>query len=88
MKAKVMTIGPELAKKMKDVFDANGVEHRPIVGGNLLRQPFLKDYKFGTPRKNANVDLLNDNGVYIGNSHFVTDRDMDWLARTLGDINA
>lgn len=79
---------PELAKKMKDVFDANGVEHRPIVGGNLLRQPFLKDYKFGTPRKNANVDLLNDNGVYIGNSHFVTDRDMDWLARTLGDINA
>ena len=35
----------------------------------------------------ANVDLLNDNGVYIGNSHFVTGRDMDWLARTLGEIN-
>lgn len=77
---------PELTKTMKAVFEANGVEHRPIVGGNLLRQPFLKGYKFGTPRPNANVDLLNDNGVYIGNSHFVTARDMDWLARTLGEI--
>ncbi len=70
---------PEIIKRMKNLFDAHGVEHRPIVGGNLLRQPFLKGYKFGTPRKNANVDLLNDNGVYIGNSHFVTDQDMNWL---------
>ena len=77
---------PELAKKMKEVFSANGVEHRPIVGGNLLRQPFLKGHKFGTPKKEYNVDLLNDNGVYIGNSHFVTGADMDWLARTLGEI--
>lgn len=79
---------PEITQKMKAVFEANGVEHRPIVGGNLLRQPFLKGYKFGTPRKDANVDLLNDNGVYIGNSHFVTGADMDWLARTLGEIRA
>jgi len=79
---------PEITQQMKAVFDANGVEHRPIVGGNLLRQPFLKGYRFGTPRKNATVDLLNDNGVYIGNSHFVTGRDMDWLARTLGEIRA
>ena len=77
---------PELTKRMKQVFDDNRVEHRPIVGGNLLRQPFLKGYKFGTPRKNANVDLLNDNGVYIGNSHFVTKQDMEWLAKTLGEI--
>jgi CDP-6-deoxy-D-xylo-4-hexulose-3-dehydrase len=79
---------PELAAKMKQVFTQEGVEHRPIVGGNLLRQPFLKGYKFGVPKKNSNVDLLNDNGVYIGNSHFVTGNDMDWLARTLGAIRA
>jgi len=77
---------PELTKRMKTVFEENGVEHRPIVGGNLLRQPFLKGYRFGTPRKNANVDLLNDNGVYIGNSHFVDGEDMEWLANTLERI--
>ena len=77
-----------LNNEMKEVFTREGVEHRPIVGGNLLRQPFLKGYKFGVPKKNSNVDLLNDNGVYIGNSHFVTGADMDWLARTLGAIRA
>ena len=77
---------PELTRKMKEVFEKNGVEHRPIVGGNLLRQPFLKGYSFGTPRKQANVDLLNDNGVYIGNSHFVKRKDMQWLARVLGEL--
>lgn len=77
---------PEIAKKMKLAFEHNGVEHRPIVGGNLLRQPFLKGYKFGTPRKNATVDLLNDNGVYIGNSHFVTENDMIWLDHLISNM--
>lgn len=75
-----------LVKKMKDAFEANGIEHRPIVGGNLLKQPFLKNYAFGTIRSNPNVDVLNDNGVYIGNSHFVTDSDMDWLAEIVSSI--
>jgi CDP-6-deoxy-D-xylo-4-hexulose-3-dehydrase len=77
---------PEITAKMKQAFEAGGVEHRPIVGGNLLRQPFLKGYKFGTPRKNATVDLLNDNGVYIGNSHFVSENDMIWLDHLVGRI--
>ena len=77
---------PEITAKMKRRFEEHGVEHRPIVSGNLLRQPFLQGYKFGTPRKNATVDLLNDNGVYIGNSHFVTQDDMNWLAELVETI--
>lgn len=76
----------ELTKKMKQIFDENGVEHRPIVGGNLLRQPFLRGHKFATTRRKYNVDLANDNGVYIGNSHFVTADDMAWLEETIGKI--
>ena len=79
---------PELAAQMKQVFTQEGVEHRPIVGGNLLRQPFLAGHKFGTPKKQYNVDLINDNGVYIGNSHFVTGADMTWLEETLEKISA
>jgi CDP-6-deoxy-D-xylo-4-hexulose-3-dehydrase len=79
---------PELAAQMKQVFTQEGVEHRPIVGGNLLRQPFLAGHKFGTPKKQYNVDLINDNGVYIGNSHFVTEADMTWLEETLEKISA
>jgi len=44
-----------------------GIEHRPIVGGNLLKQPFLKDYDTPCP----NADILHERGLYIGNSQFV-----------------
>jgi CDP-6-deoxy-D-xylo-4-hexulose-3-dehydrase len=57
--------------KLVKMFDEHGIEHRPIVSGNLLKQPFLSGYTFGINRKNYNVDVLNDNGLYIGNSQFV-----------------
>ena len=60
---------PELMKKLKKEFELAQIENRPIVGGNLLRQPFLTKYK----HVNApNADILNDNGVYVGNSQHVT----------------
>jgi CDP-6-deoxy-D-xylo-4-hexulose-3-dehydrase len=74
---------PFICKKqgLKDVLlprlDALGVETRPVVGGNLLKQPFLKQYSVPCP----NADILNDHGFYIGNSQFVTEDRM----RTLFD---
>jgi CDP-4-dehydro-6-deoxyglucose reductase, E1 len=61
---------PALMPKLKKAFDDAGIENRPIVGGNLLRQPFLAAYKNTVTVPNA--DILNDNGVYVGNSQFVT----------------
>jgi CDP-6-deoxy-D-xylo-4-hexulose-3-dehydrase len=59
---------PRLMTTLKAAFERHGIENRPIVGGNLLKQPFLKDFKgYRLP----NADILNDNGVYIGNSQFV-----------------
>ena len=61
---------PEDMLKLKTVFTELGVEYRPIVSGNLLLHPFLEKWKDSVDVPNAN--LLNDNGVYIGNNHFVT----------------
>lgn len=77
-----------IANLMKHAFEQLGIEHRPIVSGNLLRQPFLAGHKFGTPRANATVDLIHNNGVYIGNSHFVGSADMEWLANIVESIDA
>lgn len=76
----------ETMLNLKQVFSQNGVEYRPVVGGNLLRQPFLKGHSFGSPRRNSTVDLVNDNGVYIGNSQFITSNDMDWLGNIVGSL--
>ena len=76
---------PEIMKELKNVFSKEGVEYRPVVSGNLLRQPFLKDYKLERGSSN-NIDLVHDNGVYIGNSHFITDEDMDGLRYILRKV--
>ena len=57
-------------EKLKSIFDDLGIEHRPIVSGNLLLHPFLKKWEDSISVPNANK--LNYGGVYIGNSQFVT----------------
>jgi CDP-4-dehydro-6-deoxyglucose reductase, E1 len=66
----------------------NAVEHRPIVGGNLLRQPFLKSYTWGAPlpQSAAHVDVLNDQGVYVGLNHIMHDHHVHVLAEILSQL--
>ena len=73
-------------QQLKQKFTAYGIEHRPIVGGNLLRQPFLKNYQFTVIKHNYNVDLINQNGFYIGNSQFVNNRHLDQLENLLNTL--
>lgn len=47
-----------------------GVESRPIVAGNLLRQPFMRDVSvvaWPTPI----ADHIHEYGIYVGNGHHV-----------------
>ncbi len=61
--------------------EAHGIEFRPIVSGNLLRQPFLKDYAKSS--KMPNADILHTNGFYIANNHFVGKPELNLLENTL-----
>jgi CDP-6-deoxy-D-xylo-4-hexulose-3-dehydrase len=72
-----------LIEKLK----SNGIEYRPVVGGNLLRQPYLKGYKVETQKKFLNADILHENGIYIGNNQFVNQKDIKKLQNILLEIN-
>lgn len=72
--------------KLMSAFLRYGIEYRPVVGGNLLRQPYLKGYKIVTMKDKLNVDIIHENGVYIGNNQFVTSRDMKKLKNILAEI--
>lgn len=74
----------ELKTKLVNIFNKLEIEYRPIVGGNLLIHPFLDKWKNST--KTPNADLLNDNGVYIGNSQFVTLEMIDKAFEHIKDI--
>ena len=58
----------QLQKQLAD----SGIESRPIISGNLLRQPFLVGYGNSADFKNAEIVHLN--GFYIGNNQFVDEK--------------
>jgi CDP-6-deoxy-D-xylo-4-hexulose-3-dehydrase len=78
----------EIMLAMKESFTKNGIEFRPVVAGNLLAQPFLNGYKISTSKKRTNADILHSQGVYVGNNHFVDNKDMEFLKDVVGEIDA
>jgi CDP-6-deoxy-D-xylo-4-hexulose-3-dehydrase len=78
----------EIMLAMKETFAENGIEYRPVVAGNLLSQPFLKDYAIDTQKERTNADIIQSQGVYIGNNHFVNDIDMEFLKQVVEKIDA
>lgn len=71
---------------LKKQFDYYKIEYRPIVGGNLLNQPFLSNYSFDYHKDNYNVDILQEFGLYVGNNQYVGDKEFKVLEKILLDI--
>ena len=44
----------------------SGVETRPIISGNFLKQPSIKKYKLNRNLKLKNSDVINNHGFFIG----------------------
>ncbi len=56
------------------------IESRPVVAGNLTRQPFLEGYDVTVGERGTPIaDWVHSNGIYVGNGHHVTPE----MARTL-----
>lgn len=62
---------PETKQILKDRLNELGVETRPFLVGNLLRQPFMSDYRHKPYLPNS--EEIHTNSFYIGNNHFITD---------------
>ncbi len=71
---KSQKIRDELVEKCK-----NKVEIRPIVGGDMMLQPFFKKYmpQFVSHFKNSNAKLVHEQGLYFGNNPELTKEEMD-----------
>lgn len=49
------------------LLEQNGVEVRPIVAGNFLRNPVIKHLDYIADANNPVADNIHDNGFFIGN---------------------
>lgn len=61
------------------------IEYRPIVAGNLLKQPYLKNFDIDLSQF-PNADILHSNGIYVGNNQFVTKDDIELLDKIIGEL--
>jgi len=46
--------------------EKKGVETRPIISGNFLKQPAIRKYKLNSKNKMVNADYINNKGFFIG----------------------
>jgi CDP-6-deoxy-D-xylo-4-hexulose-3-dehydrase len=62
--------------KLENLLNTHGIETRPFISGNLLRQPFLSRYN----NKNFfNAEIIEHNAFYIGNNQFVNKKRINEL---------
>ncbi len=73
-----------IKSKFQSMIREAGIESRPIISGNLLRQPFLS--KFYNPADYPNADFLHTNAFYIGNNQFVDQSRLDILSSLMRDF--
>jgi CDP-6-deoxy-D-xylo-4-hexulose-3-dehydrase len=63
-----ITLRPDVGFKREDLVDfleKNNIETRPLLGGNLMRQPAYKDIEFRSASL-INTDYCHENSFYIG----------------------
>ena len=69
--------------KLENLLNTHGIETRPFIAGNLLRQPFLSRYS----NKNfLNADIIEHNAFYIGNNQFVNKKRINKLEMILDNF--
>ena len=58
----------EIKEKLEPHLASNGIETRPFLVGNILRQPFIKHKN---PESFTNAEFLHKTAFYIGNNQFI-----------------
>lgn len=69
----------ELAKKLMD----SGIECRPIVAGNFAKNEVMKYFNYEIHGELTNAELIDKNGLFVGNHQFNIREQIDYLAKVI-----
>ena len=83
-----LTLRKECGFKREDLvnyLEKNNIETRPLLGGNLLKQPAYKGMEFrSTPL--TNTDYYHNNSFYIGCYPGINQEMIDFILKTFSDF--
>lgn len=74
---------PQDRKNRLALFQAAGIEVRPMIAGNMTRQPFYAKYVDGPRPSLPGADFFHNNAFYFGNYPELVEEDMTAIARCL-----
>jgi CDP-4-dehydro-6-deoxyglucose reductase, E1 len=72
----------KLFEEYKKKFVENNIEIRPIIAGNIAKQPFLKDKKFLTTEI-LDSEYIAQNGFYFGNNPEMNEEEISRIVKLL-----
>lgn len=75
----------ELRDKYLAQFSGAGIEIRPMIAGNMQRQPFFNKY-FESKYELPGADVLHECGFYCGNYPELSESDLETISSCLIDI--
>jgi CDP-4-dehydro-6-deoxyglucose reductase, E1 len=78
----VICLNKEMADKYKNKFIRNSVEIRPVIAGDISRQPFYKKYA-GSSAVCQNASLIHGQGFYFPNNPELTRQEMQSITALL-----
>ena len=77
------------SKECRDVLleklPEQGIECRPIVTGNLLRQPVFLDMNLKKDSQTM-ANVIHDKGLYLPNNQFMSNKEVDKVVESIKDL--
>lgn len=71
--------------KLVNFLNKNGIETRPIVSGNILKNEMIKYFKVTKYNETdfKNAEFIDQNGFFVGNSHKNLEKEINYLKKLI-----
>lgn len=73
----------DLRIKFQNYLEKQGIETRPVICGNLARQPAFKNIKHRISGSLKGADMVMDQGLFWGSHPLMTEQEIDYVIKTV-----
>ncbi|MEW6775199.1 MAG: aminotransferase class I/II-fold pyridoxal phosphate-dependent enzyme [Bdellovibrionota bacterium] len=77
---------PFTRKQLSEFLESKGIETRPVVAGNLARQPAFKHVQHRVAGDLPNSQAIMERGLFFGNHGILSPEDCERVAKTLEEF--
>jgi len=72
--------------RLVKLLEENNIECRPIVAGNFVKNDVIKYFDYEVHGDLRNANLVDENGLFVGNQHYSIKEEIDSLFKIIRDF--